>query len=98
MIDNAAGASASLHMTISDLMAHLGKNGKRPKEGLRDYLYELIGDYGEKNYRRGFNRGHQESAKSVKKNGKVPKVLRYIKTREFFHDGERTVRMKSTLR
>jgi hypothetical protein len=74
-----------------------GDQRKRPAEGLRDFLNELIGNYGEYNYRRGFNRGHRESAKNVK-NGRVPTTLRYEKTREFFNDGERTVHLRSRLK
>jgi hypothetical protein len=95
--DFAAGASASLNKTITALQRFLQEQTRRPPNGNRDYLYELIADYGERNYRRGFNRGHRESAKNIR-NGKVPKVLRYTKHREFFTGEPRTVHLKSTLR
>jgi hypothetical protein len=98
MIDNfAAGASASLNKTITELRRFLQDQRRRPSNGNRDYLYELIADYGESNYRRGFNRGHRETAKNARK-GKVPKVLRYTKRREFFAGEQRVVRLKSTLK
>jgi hypothetical protein len=95
--DSATGASASLNLTITAIMEFLDDEGDRPRSGLREFLYDKLGDLAVKWYRHGFNRGHRESAKQIK-NGSVPRVLRYDATREFFTGGKRTVRLKSTLK
>jgi hypothetical protein len=71
------GASKSLNKTITEIMAHLGQPGPRPPTGLRDFLYEKIGDLSERWFRKGFNRGHTESRKEFKTNGKVPRTLTF---------------------
>jgi hypothetical protein len=94
--NSAAGASASLNKTISEIMKFLNSREPRPTAALRVFLREKIGDLGERWYRRGFNRGHRESRKQMRK-GKVPRTLRYDATRKFFRGSRRTVRLKSVL-
>ena len=95
--DFAAGASASLNKTITAIERFLEDKGNRPPSGLRAYMFDRQADLAVKWYRRGFKRGHEETAKQCKK-GRVPRVLRYHATREFFIDNERTIRLKSTLK
>jgi hypothetical protein len=92
----ATGASKSLNKTITELMTFLEKAEKRPVNGLREFLNEKITDLAVKWYRRGFNRGHREVAKQMGK-GRVPRILRWEATREFYLDNERTVNLRSTL-
>ncbi len=93
----ARGASASLNKTITAIMEFLGNEKDRPRHGLRDCLQDLVGDLAVRWYRRGFNRGHRESNKQCK-DGRVPRILRYDATREFFTGSEKTVHLKSTLK
>jgi len=93
----AAGASASLNKTIAAMESFLEHKGDRPARGLRDYLLAQLGDLAVKWYRHGFSRGHRESDKQ-KRSGRIPRILRYDATREFFTDDERTVHLKSTLK
>jgi len=93
----AKGASASLNKTITAIMKFLGDEKIRPRQGLRDYLRDLLGDLAVRWYRRGFNRGHRESGKQCK-DGRVPHILRFDATREFFTGAEKTVHLKSTLK
>ena len=95
--DFAAGASASLKLSIKAIMEFLEDVEKHPRSGLREFLYEKLSDLAVKWYRRGFKRGHIESDRHIQ-GGKVPRVLRYDATREFFTGRERTVRLKSTLK
>jgi hypothetical protein len=95
--DFAAGASASLKKTSKAIMCFLEDKKNQPRQGLRDFLHERLGDLAVKWYRHGFNRGHKESHKHCK-HGEVPGTLRYDATREFFTNAERTVHLKSTLR
>ena len=95
--DFAAGASASLNKTITAMETFLEDKGDRPARGLRDYLSAQLGDLAVKWYRHGFSRGHKESNKRSS-GGRIPRVLRYDATREFFTDDERTVHLKSTLK
>lgn len=95
--DFAAGASASLNKTITAMESFLEEKGNRPQRGLRDYLLTQLGDLAVKWYRNGFNRGHRESNKQSRR-GRIPRILRYDATREFFIDDERTVHLKSTLK
>lgn len=95
--DHAAGASKALKKTTKAIMEFLEDNSKLPKRDLRVFQYEKLGDFAVKWYRRGFSRGHKESDKRSKE-GRVPSVLRYDGTREFFTDDERTVHLKSTLK
>lgn len=95
--DFAAGASASLNKTITAMETFLEDMGDRPARGLRDYLSAQLGDLAVKWYRHGFSRGHKESKKRSRR-GRIPRVLRYDATREFFTDDERTVHLKSTLK
>jgi hypothetical protein len=55
------------------------------------------GDFAVKWYRKGFSRGHKEGDKQWEK-GRVPNILHYDATREFFAGDERTVHLKSTLK
>lgn len=94
--DFAAGASSSLKQTANEIMAFLGRQDPLPKDDLRIFLHEKLGDLAVKWYRKGFNRGHKEShAQTVK--GRVPKTLRHDATRQFFTGGKRTVHLKSVL-
>jgi hypothetical protein len=95
--DFAAGASASLNKTITAMESFLEDKGDRPVRGLRDYLLAQLGDLAVKWYRHGFSRGHNESNKQSMR-GRIPRILRYDATREFFTDDERTVHLKSTLK
>jgi hypothetical protein len=95
--DYAAGASASLKKTSKAIMRFLNDKKDQPQVGLRDFLYDCLGDLAIKWYRYGFNRGHKESQKQSK-NGKIPRTLRYDATREFFTGTKRTVRLKSKLK
>lgn len=95
--DFAAGASASLNKTITAMETFLEDKGDRPTRGLRDYLSAQLCDLAVKWYRHGFSRGHRESKKRSR-HGRIPRVLRYDATREFFTDDERTVHLKSTLK
>lgn len=95
--DFAAGASASLKKTISAIEMFLESEGDRPRRGLRAYMFDRLADLAVKWYRRGFKRGHMETAKQCKR-GSVLRVLRYDATREFFTDSQRTVHLKSTLK
>lgn len=96
-IDLATGASKSLKKTIDEVMNFLGNQETQPTSGLRDFLNEKLADLAERWYRRGFNRGHRESAQQLAK-GKVPKILTCDATREFFKGGKRKVNLKSTLK
>ena len=93
----AAGASASLNKTTTVIMKFLKDEGERPPRRLRAFLHEKLGDLAEMWYRKGFNRGHKESAEQCEAS-RVPRVLRYDATREFFTNHDRTVRLKSTLK
>jgi hypothetical protein len=93
----AAGASASLNKTTTVIMKFLKDEGERPPRRLRAFLHEKLGDLAEMWYRKGFNRGHKESYRQCEE-GRVPRVLRFDATREFFTDDERTVHLKSTLK
>ncbi len=94
---HAAGASKSLKKTTKAIMKFLQDKGDLPQRDLRAFLYDKLGDFAVKWYRKGFNRGHKESDKQCER-GRVPRVLRYDATREFFTDDERTVQLKSTLK
>lgn len=95
--DYVAGASASLNKTTRAIMKFLDDEDNCPPERLRDFLYGKLGDFAVKWYRHGFNRGHRESNKQSRR-GRIPRILRYDGTREFFTDDERTVHLKSTLK
>ena len=95
--DHAAGASKSLKKTTKAMMKFLKDHGDRPQRRLRDFLYDKLGDFAVKWYRRGFRRGHMESDKQSD-GGKVARTLRYDATREFFTNDKRTIRLKSTLK
>lgn len=76
--------------------AFLGRQDPLPKDDLRIFLHEKLGDLAVKWYRKGFNRGHKEShAQTVK--GRMPNTLRHDATRQFFTGGKRTVHLKSVL-
>lgn len=92
----AAGASASLNKTTTAIMKFLEDGGERPPRRLRAFLNEKLGDLAEMWYRKGFNRGHRESDKRCEA-GRVPRVLRFDATREFFTGDKRTVQLESTL-
>ena len=96
MTGQATGASKSLNKTISELMKFLKDEGDRPRPPLRAGLNEKIGDLALKWYGRGFRRGHRETSKQSRR-GRVPRILRYDATREFFTGDERTVRITSRL-
>jgi hypothetical protein len=93
----AAGASASLNKTTTSIMKFLEDEEQRPPRHMRAFLYEKLGDLAEMWYRKGFNRGHKESDEQCEES-RVPRVLRYDATREFFTNDERAVRLKSTLK
>jgi hypothetical protein len=95
--DFAAGASASLNKTTTAIMKFLEDEEDRPPRRLRAFLHEKLGDLAEMWYRKGFNRGHKESDKQCEA-GRVPRVLRYDATREFFTHDKRTVELESTLK
>jgi hypothetical protein len=94
---HAAGASKSLKKTTKAIMKFLADSGKLPQRELRAFQYEKLGDFAVKWYRKGFNRGHRESAKQSGK-ACVPTILRYNATREFFTGDDRTVHLNSTLK
>lgn len=94
----AAGASASLNKTITAMMNFLEDDGKRPSRNFRGFLYRKIADANEYWYRRGFNRGHRESFACLRDTGKIPNVLKYECTREFFTNRKRDIEMNSRLR
>lgn len=93
----AAGASASLNKSITALMDFLHENGKRPSGRLRPALEKLLAQLAKKWYRKGFNRGHRESAEQTK-GTRVPTMLHFDATREFFTDNRSSVRLKSRLK
>jgi hypothetical protein len=92
-----AGASASLNKTTSAIMKFLEDDDERPSRRLRAFLHEKLGDLAEMWYRKGFNRGHKESDKQCEA-GRVPRIVRYDATREFFTGDKRTVELESTLK
>lgn len=95
--DYAAGASASLHSTITAVDKFLEREGAHPTRDLRAHLFDLLGDLAVKWYSRGFKRGHMESKKQSE-DGKVPRSIHYDATREFFTGTKRTVELKSKLK
>ena len=92
-----AGASASLNLSITEIMDFLGHNDPRPGQELRSFLYEKIGDLGVNWYKKGFNRGHMESYAAYKENDEVPRVLRYECTRETFAGEVHELSLKSAI-
>jgi hypothetical protein len=50
---HAAGASKSLKKTTKAIMKFLEDEGDRPQSGLRDFLYDKLGDFAVKWYRKG---------------------------------------------
>jgi len=92
----AEGASQSLNKTISEIMHYLKDHGARPNTGLRVFMREKIADLGERWYRKGFNRGHRQSRKEFRNDGKVPKILRYKCARQLAPGQRRSIKLKST--
>lgn len=98
--DSTGGASASLNRTISEIMAFLGDQGRRPGgkgAKLREFLHEKLADLALKRYRRGFRRGHMESHKKFVETGVFPSELSYICEREFFKNQKREVHVTSKI-
>jgi hypothetical protein len=72
---------------------------KRPKGmKLRDWVYFLLGAFGEDWYERGVRRGHRQSYKQYKAIGRVSSQLRYEKEKELFTDQVRHVRVVSQIK
>jgi len=92
-----AGASASLNLSITEIMEFLGHDGPRPAQELRSFLYEKIADLGVSWYKKGFKRGHIESYAAYKENDKVPRVLRYECERETFVGVVHELSLKSVI-
>ena len=91
----AAGSSASLNKTITEIMGFLKDAGPRPNVGLRPFLHEKIGDLAEHWYSRGFSRGHIQSRKAFLADGKVPRVLEYSCTRNVSPKQSRDIKLRS---
>jgi len=94
----AKGATKSLNKTITEIMTHLGQSAARPPAGLRDFLYEKIGDLSERWFRKGFNRGNTESHKEFKANGKVPRTLRFDCSRSLSPRQSRKISLESEIK
>jgi hypothetical protein len=92
------GASRSLNKTISELMAHMGDDGDRPKGDLRDVLHEKIGDLAESWFRKGFNRGHKEAHRLYEEQGAVPTTLKTKAKRTLAPKQRRKVKLRSTIK
>ncbi len=92
------GASKSLNKTITELMAHLGDDGDRPKGNLRNILREKIGDLAESWFRKGFNRGHKEAHRHYEEQGQVPTTLKTKAKRTLAPTQRRKVKLRSTIR
>ncbi len=92
------GASKSLNKTITELMAHLGDNGDRPKSDLRGILREKVGDLAESWFKKGFNRGHKEAHKHFEEQGVVPVMLKAKAKRTLAPKQRRNVKLRSTIK
>lgn len=92
------GASKSLNRTITELMAHMGDEGERPKSDLRKALREKIGDLAESWFRKGFNRGHKEAHRRYEEQGEVPTTLKAKAKRTLAPKQRRKVKLRSTIK
>jgi TPR repeat protein len=92
------GASKSLNKTITELMAHLGDDGDRPKNDLRGILREKVGDLAESWFGKGFNRGHKEAHKQFEEQGVVPVMLKAKAKRTLASKQRRKVKLRSTIK
>lgn len=92
------GASKSLNRTITELMAHMGDDGERPKGDLRKVLREKIGDLAESWFRKGFNSGHKEAHRHFEEQGAVPTTLKTKAKRTLAPKQRRKVKLRSTIK
>ncbi|WP_339426758.1 hypothetical protein [Pseudomonas proteolytica] len=92
------GASKSLNRTITELMAHMGDDGERPKGDLRKALREKIGNLAESWFRKGFNRGHKEAHRHFEEQGAVPTTLKTKAKRTLAPKQRRKVKLRSTIK
>jgi len=79
-------------------MGYLGDGKKRPRKGLRPFLQKKIGDLGERWFKKGFNRGHRESHKEFKVNGRVPRKLQYTCNRTLYPGQYREIELESVIK
>lgn len=97
----AAGASASINKTISEI-EHILRGKKLPSTGslreqLRAELQAAIITSSRKWYRKGFNRGHKACYQAVKNGEKFPSVIEAAVEREFIPKTSSKVKLKSKL-
>jgi collagenase-like PrtC family protease len=94
------GQVASLKYTIKTVREFL-QTDSLPSDPmvLRVLLERLIGDVAEKQYKRGFNRGHRQSYKKFKKTKKVPKTLCFTaRQRKIAYKQVRTIKARSKIK
>ncbi len=97
----AAGASASLNRTISEI-SRLLKGKKMSVAGplrtkMRASILRAITTNAERWYKRGFNRGHIESYVQFRINEEVPRKLTKSIIRELPPNNEQKIKLKSTI-
>lgn len=93
-----AGASKSLHKTITEIVDFLGEEVDRPSTNLRAFLHEKMGDLAECWYHKGFNRGHRESYSAFISEGEVPVRLEARKRRTLSLNQKRHITLKSKIK
>ena len=98
----AAGASASINKTISEIEAIVGgKNlghGSPKRAQLRAKLKNAVMRSSKSWYKKGFMRGHRESYHAHKLSGRVPRTLSVQVEREFIPNSPSIVSLKSKIR
>lgn len=100
--DFAAGASASIKKTISEIEAivtgeSLGGAGKN-RQQLHAKLQDAVIKSSKLWYKKGFNRGHRESYRAHQESGQVPRTLSLLVTREFIPNTPRPAYLKSRIK
>ena len=73
--ERAAGASASLNKTITELMEYMENAEARPSTDLRQFMYDKIGDIAEWWAQEGFYWGHGMACWESFRQGEVPATL-----------------------
>ena len=92
------GASKSLNRTITEIMAHLGDDGERPKIDLRKVLRIKIGDLAESLFRKGYKLGHREAHRHFEEQGVVPTTLKTKAKRRLAPKQRRRLKLRSTIK
>jgi hypothetical protein len=73
--ERAAGASASLNKTITELMEYMESTEARPNADFRKFMYEKIGDIAEWWAQEGFYWGHGMACWQLARQDEVPATL-----------------------